>query len=342
MKKIKTEDAIGMVIAHDMTQIIPGKFKGARFKKGHIIQEEDIPVLLSMGKENIYIMEMDENTLHEDDAAKILESLSINEGMKASLPKEGKIGLSAIHDGLLKINKEALYTLNSQPQMMIAARHNNDPLKAGDQIAGMRVIPLTIEKEKMQDAVDAVHEVSTEPIFKLLPFEKKKAVVLVTGSEVYHGRIEDQFGPVLIKKLQEYDCPVLYTKILPDDPEWLTKEILEAKNQGAELILCTGGMSVDPDDQTPLAIKNTGANIISYGSPVLPGAMMLVSYLDDVPVLGLPGCVMYSKRTIFDLLLPRILANDPITKEDLAAYGHGGLCLNCNICTWPNCGFGKV
>ena len=252
-------------------------------------------------------------------------------------PKEGKIELVADCDGLLKIDRAALLAVNRTPQMMIAAIHGDLPVKKGQKLAGTRIIPLVIEQEKM-DAMQAA--AGSEPILNVLPFHPKKFAVITTGSEVFKGRIEDRFTPVLVGKLSEYGCEMTYHKTCDDDPAGITAAILEAKAAGCELIFTTGGMSVDPDDRTPLAIKNTGAEIITYGAPVLPGAMFLVSYLDGVPVCGLPGCVMYAKRTIFDLLLPRLLADDPITAEDIARLGEGGLCLGCTECHWPNCGFG--
>jgi molybdenum cofactor synthesis domain-containing protein len=341
MKQIKTTDAIGHVLAHDLTQIIPGKFKGVRFSKGHIVQPEDIEVLLSMGKENLYVWEKQEGILHENEAAEILKDLCINEYMKSSDVKEGKIEITADADGLFVINRPALLALNSFGQMMAATRHGDLPVKKGDKLAGMRIIPLVIEKEKMDALQDAVHEITKEPIFTLIPFTEKKAVVLVSGNEVYSGRIQDAFGPRIEKKLAEYGSSILYKKILPDDPKLQTEEILKAKEAGADLILCTGGMSVDPDDQTPNAIAASGADIITYGAPVLPGAMLMMADLDGTPVLGLPGCVMYGKRTVFDLVLPRILAGQKVTKEELASLGEGGLCLQCDVCTWPACSFGK-
>lgn len=337
LDKIKTENAVGMVLAHDMTQIIPGVSKKARFKKGHVVKEEDIPVLLSMGKEWLYVWKPEEGMIHEDEAAAILRDLCMSDHMEASAPSEGKIELRAKCDGLFKVDRPKLKAMNTTDQVMCACRHGDLPVKAGDVLAGMRVIPLVIDENILKGLQDKVEA----PVFRLLPFEKKKTAVFTTGNEVYSGRIQDGFYPVLEKKLKEYEAEIYRHEILPDDPAMLTQKILDAKEEGAQLILCTGGMSVDPDDKTPLAIKNTGADIISYGAPVLPGAMMLVSYLDGVPVLGLPGCVMYSKRTIFDLLLPRVMANDPISKDDLCALGEGGLCLNCSVCTWPNCSFGK-
>ena len=240
-------------------------------------------------------------------------------------------------DGLLKIDRAALLAVNRTPQMMIATIHGDMPVKKGAKLAGTRIIPLVIEQEKM----DAMQKAAGDkPILNVLPFHQKKFAVITTGSEVFKGRIEDKFTPILERKLAEYGCEMVFHKVCDDDPAGITAAILEAKAAGCELIFTTGGMSVDPDDRTPLAIRNTGADIISYGAPVLPGAMFLVSYLDGVPVCGLPGCVMYAKRTIFDLLLPRLLADDPITAEDIARLGEGGLCLGCGTCTWPNCGFG--
>lgn len=338
MKLIKTENAVGHVLCHDITQIIKGVTKGPRFKKGHIVKEEDIPVLLSLGKDHLYVFEKDENMLHENDAARILCDLCKNEYMIESDIHEGKIELSAAVDGLFKVNKEKLYTVNHFGEMMIASRHGNTMVKAHDKLAGTRIIPLVIEKEKMEKVQQLCGQ---EPIFALLPFKHKKVAILTTGNEVYYKRIQDTFTPVIIEKLQEYDVEIIHHEILEDNHEKLTSKILQQIQNQADIVICTGGMSVDPDDKTPLAIKNTGANIISYGTPVLPGAMFMLAYLNHKVIMGLPGCVMYAKKTIFDLVLPRVMADDPMTFEELASLGEGGLCLNCSTCTFPNCGFGK-
>ena len=341
MKLIKTEEAVGSVLCHDLTQIIKGVTKDAVFRKGHIVQPEDIPVLLSIGKEHLYVWEADENMLHENDAARILCDICKNKYMDESEVKEGKIELSAAADGLFKVDSKRLQLVNSFGQMMIATRHGNTPVKKGDKLAGTRIIPLVIEKEKMYSVQELCGE---QPLLKLMPYKLKKAAVIATGSEVFTGRIKDTFTPVIEEKLAEYGVEVIYKNVLGDDPEAVTAAIKTAiEEKGAELVCCTGGMSVDPDDRTPLAIKNTGAKIISYGAPVLPGAMFLLAYYGEhnVPVMGLPGCVMYSKRTIFDLVLPRVIACDPVTAEELASLGDGGLCLNCKVCTYPACGFGK-
>ena len=326
MKLIRTEDAAGQVLCHDITQIIPGEFKGARFKKGHIIQPEDIPVLLSIGKEKLYVWEKKPGILHEDEAAALLYKAAAGQNIHGTEPREGKIELIADCDGLLKIDRRALLAVNSTPQMMIATIHGDLPVKKGAKLAGTRIIPLVIEQEKMEAMQAAA---GPKPILNVLPFHQKKFAVITTGSEVFKGRIEDKFTPILEQKLAVYGCEMAFHKVCDDDPAGITAAILEAKAAGCELIFTT-----------PLAIRNTGAEIVTYGAPVLPGAMFLVSYLDGVPVCGLPGCVMYAKRTIFDLLLPRLLADDPITAEDIARLGEGGLCLGCAECHWPNCGFG--
>jgi len=342
MKLIRTEDAVGQILCHDITQIIPGVVKDARFRKGHIVTEEDVPVLLTLGKEHLYVWENDDTKYHENEAAEILCALCESAHMRRGGVKEGKIELFAETDGLLKIDGELLDGINSLGEMMIATRHGNLPVKAGDKLCGTRIIPLVIEKEKMERAKALCGD---KKILSLLPFRQKKIAIVTTGSEVYHGRIQDGFGPVLRQKAAEYGCPVIGQVFCDDDPQMITEAILTFVKQGAELVLCSGGMSVDPDDRTPLAIKNTGARIVTYGAPVLPGAMFLLSYLaaeqGEVPVVGLPGCVMYARRSIFDLVLPRLLADDPVTKEELDRLGRGGLCLGCETCTWPNCGFGK-
>ena len=339
MKLVKTTDAVGLILPHDITQIIPGEFKGPVFKKGHVISQDDIPILLSVGKDYIYVLENDENTLHEDDAAEILANLCGHENMSKSEPSEGKIELFAEIDGLFLVDEHKLNIVNSFGEMMIATRSSGFIVHKGEKLAGTRIIPLTIEKSKMDKLLEVV---GNGPIFKLLPLKKLKYGLITTGNEVFYGRIKDAFTPILTSKLAEFGCENVEHVILNDDHEKITSAINDMLLKGVDMVLCTGGMSVDPDDRTPLAIKNAGVDIISYGSPVLPGAMFLVSYSkDNRPVLGLPGCIMYAKRTIFDLMLPYLLAGYPISKELMSSLGNGGLCLNCKECHFPNCGFGK-
>lgn len=338
MKLCKTEEAVGQILCHDITQIIPGVTKDAVFRKGHVITAEDIPVLLSVGKEHIYVWENDESMLHENDAAEILYHICKGEHMHGSEVKEGKIELIADCDGVLKIDREKLRRINSLGQMMIASGHGDFPVKKGDKIAGTRVIPLVIEKEKMEKAKEVT---KGAPIFSILPYEQKKVGLVTTGSEVFKGRIEDAFSPVIKDKLAEYGTEVYMHEICSDEHEQITV-INRMLSEGMDMIICTGGMSVDPDDRTPLAIKNTGADIITYGAPVLPGAMFMLAYYEgERPIAGLPGCVMYARRTIFDIVLPRLLAGERLREEDFQVLGEGGLCLSCPVCTFPNCGFGK-
>lgn len=343
MKLIKTEDAVGHVLCHDITQIIKGVTKDAVFRKGHIVTEEDIPVLLSVGKENLYVWEKEEGMLHENDAAEILRQICQGEHMHPSDVKEGKIELIADIDGVLKIERGKLRKVNSLGEIMIASRHGDFPVKKGDKLAGTRVIPLVISEEKMQQAKDVT---AGGAIFNILPYKKKKAGIVTTGSEVYYHRIKDTFTPVIEEKLAEYDIEIGGHEICNDDPQMIENAIRSLLADGCNMIVCTGGMSVDPDDRTPYAIRQVTGEIVSYGAPVLPGAMFLLAYYREegkevIPVLGLPGCVMYSKRTIFDLVLPRLTVGEILTAEDLNTLGEGGLCLNCPECTFPNCGFGK-
>ncbi|MCC8127160.1 MAG: molybdopterin-binding protein [Clostridiales bacterium] len=351
MKLIRTEDAVGTVLCHDITQIIRGVTKDVVFRKGHIVTEKDIPVLLSVGKESLYVWEQEEGILHENDAAEILCAMCLDEDhMNRSRVKEGKIELTAACDGLLKVHREGLKAVNSFGQMMIATRHGNFTVRKGDKLAGTRIIPLVIEADQMEAARQAAMEATGgEPILRIKPFVHKKVGIVTTGNEVYAGRIQDTFTPVIREKIAEFDAEEIGHEIWNDDDKKVTAAILRLIDAGADVVLCTGGMSVDPDDKTPLAIKNTGARIVSYGAPVLPGAMFLLAYymVDQgdhprtVAIMGLPGCAMYSKRTIFDLILPRVMADDRVTADELSSLGLGGFCLNCKICTFPNCGFGK-
>lgn len=339
MKLIRTEDAVGHVLCHDMTQIIKDQYKDARFRKGHIVTEEDIPVLLSMGKEHLYVWEMNENMVHENDAAERLLALCGQENMTRSEVKEGKIELKAACDGLFRVDSRRLIDVNTLEDIMIATRHGNTAVKKGDKLAGMRVIPLVIEEEKLKAAEATAGE---EPLLELLPYVKKTAAIIATGSEVKKGLIQDTFTPVVRDKLAAYGIETISITYSGDGVDNVAGAIAEARNTGADMILCTGGMSVDPDDNTPGGIKQSGARIVTYGAPVLPGAMFLLGYFEDgTPIMGLPGCVMYAGATIFDLALPRIAAGVEMTKADFAVMGEGGLCLGCKPCHWPNCPFGK-
>ena len=340
MKLIRTADAVGQVICHDITQIIRGVTKDARFRKGHIITEEDIPVLLSLGKDHIYVWENDGNMMHENEAAEVLCTICKGANMSRGGVKEGKIELSAECDGVLRIDREKLYAVNSFGQMMIASRHGDFPVRKGDKLAGTRIIPLVIEKEKMENVRDAAGD---EPIMRVEPYIHLKAGIVTTGNEVFYGRIKDEFTPVVRGKLEEYGAEIIDQSVSDDKSENIEKHIRQQIEDGCELIVCTGGMSVDPDDRTPLAIRNVCGGAVTYGAPVLPGAMFMLAYYGDsrIPGMGLPGCVMYSKRTIFDLVLPRIMTGEIIDKETIDRMGEGGLCLSCDVCTYPNCGFGK-
>ena len=339
MKLIRTEEAVGHVLCHDMTQIIPGQYKDARFRKGHIVTAEDVPVLLAMGKENLYVWEKTEGMLHENEAAERLVALCRNQHMIATPVKEGKIELKAEIPGLFRVDSKRLRAVNAIDELMIATRHGNVPVRPGDKLCGTRCIPLVIDEKKLIAAEKAVGD---KPILELLPYKLKKAGVITTGSEVFHGRIQDAFTPAVVKKLNTYGIEMTEHVTVDDGLENIRAAIAEMRTKDVELILCTGGMSVDPDDNTPGAIKQSGARIVTYGAPVLPGAMFLLGYYEDgMPVMGLPGCVMYAKATIFDLALPRIAAGVEMTRDDFVDMGEGGLCLGCEACHYPVCPFGK-
>lgn len=339
MKLIRTQEAVGHVLCHDMTQIIPGVSKDARFRKGHVVREEDIPVLLSMGKENLYVWEMVPGMVHEDEGAARLCALCENEGMTRSQVKEGKLELTAAVDGLFRVDARRLNAINLLEDVMIATRHGSTAVRRGDKLCGTRVIPLAIPEETLQKA-EALAE--GKPLLELLPWKVRTAGIVTTGSEVAKGLVQDAFTPVVERKLAAFGIAVTARQVVGDGIESVAAAIAQVRAQGVGMVLCTGGMSVDPDDSTPGAIRRSGARIVTYGAPVLPGAMFLLGYYEDgTPVMGLPGCVMYAKTTIFDLIFPRVAAGAPVTREEIAAMGEGGLCLGCESCTFPNCGFGK-
>ena len=339
MKLIPVQEAVGHVLCHDLTRIVRGEFKGPQFRKGHVVTEEDIPMLLSMGKEHLYVWEMEPGMLHENDGAEALCALCFGENMARSEVKEGKIEITATCDGLFRVDTARLTAVNMIEELMIATRHSNTPVKAGDKLCGTRVIPLVIREEKLQAAREAAGD---KPLLEVLPYRRKTVGVVTTGSEVFHGRIQDTFTPVIVDKLRAYGMEMTVHELSDDGMDNIVAAIEKVRKAGVDLVLCTGGMSVDPDDNTPGAIKTSGAKIVTYGAPVLPGAMFLLGYYDDgTPVIGLPGCVMYAGATIFDLILPRVAADVPVTRAEIAAMGNGGLCLGCQECRYPICPFGK-
>ena len=337
---IPVEDAVGMILPHDITEIVQGTLKGPAFKKGHIIRSEDVEHLKRLGKEHIYVIRLEPHQIHEDEAAQLLAAALVGPGARASsAPVEGKITILADCEGLLKVNKESLLRFNVLGEVMCATLHDNTPVKKGEIIAGTRLIPLVSEREIIERAVQIA--LSGDPVIRVKALRQAKAGLVITGNEVFHGRIQDRFEPVLRKKLQDLGSEILQVCFTPDDPALIAEAIRSCLSAGADLIVTSGGMSVDPDDMTREGIRLSGATDIAYGAPVLPGAMFLSGRIGQVPVLGLPACGMFHQITVFDLLLPRILTGETIGRKELAELGHGGLCRTCKDCRYPVCNFGK-
>lgn len=339
MRKIKVEDAVGSVLAHDLTKIVPGEFKGAAFKKGHIIKQEDIIELKSMGKNHIHVLELGEGEIHEDDAAIRIAKAVAGEGFILEGPSEGKVNIKATERGLLKINTNLLEEINDIDLIMLATLHNNTLVEGNKVVAGTRIIPLTI-KEKEIDKIESIcrEKGKVVTIKKLLPL---KVGILVTGTEVYEGRIKDKFGPVLEEKVRIYGGQWIETVYAPDDTDEIKQALRGLIDKGAEIILTSGGMSVDADDVTPTAIEEISDQVVTYGSPVLPGAMFMLAYKDQTAILGVPACGMYHRITVLDLVFPRVLTGEVLTRKDITSLAHGGLCQNCKVCLYPICPLGK-
>ncbi|MDH3346533.1 MAG: molybdopterin-binding protein [Desulfobulbaceae bacterium] len=338
-KKILVDQAVGMVLPHDVTEIVRGEKKGPAFRKGHVIRQEDLPHLKRLGKEHIYVLELRDDEIHEDEAARILSASLAGSGIECSPePVEGKISLIAEENGLLKIDVDSLYQFNLLGEVMCATLPNYTPVHKGDTVAATRLIPL-IAKRKLLDQATAICK-QNKKIIQVIALKKVRAGVVITGNEVFSGKIEDRFQEVIRTKLKELGSQLDIVRYAPDDIDKIATAIKDCITQGAQLIITTGGMSVDPDDVTRKGIFQAGAEEITYGSPVLPGAMFLTGRIKDVPILGLPACGMYHKITVFDLVLPRILIGEKVGREQLAALGHGGLCRNCKKCRYPVCHFG--
>lgn len=341
-KLVPVDEAIGMVLPHDVTEIVAGEKKGPAFRKGHIVRDEDIEYLKRIGKFHIYVLDLTDDMLHEDDAAiQMAQAIAGANIAFDQKPVEGKVGFRATIDGVLRVERDALFRFNELGEVMLATLHTHTPVTAGKQIAAGRAIPLVIEKSIVAEAVKIAQQAGG--ILKVEPYKIKKAAIVVTGREVFECRIEDKFGPVMQKKLEAYGVEVVSFSKAPDDIEAIKREIELGLEKGAEFVMCTGGMSVDPDDVTRLAIKASGAEDIVYGSPVLPGAMFLVGYFPSgTPVVGIPACGMYFKATVFDVVLPRLLAGEKLDRKSIAELGHGGFCQGCKQCHFPICPFGKV
>ncbi|GAB6093882.1 molybdopterin-binding protein [Desulfatiferula olefinivorans] len=341
MKTIKVEDAVGLALAHDITEIRPGEFKGPAFRKGHRVGAGDVCRLMRLGKRHLYVHEDEAGKIHEDEAVVELARALSGPGIRIEeRPSEGKLQLYAAHDGLAVINVEALIAFNMIPDVMCASIHTFTPVKKDGKIAGTRAVPLSIRRDVLDRAVALA--VDAAPVIAVLPFKPLRVRLAVTGSEVYDGLIEDRFEAVVRRKLTAYGATLLETVILPDDRAVIAQTLNGFEEKGTDLIITTGGMSVDPDDVTRLGIRDMGVHREYYGAGVLPGTMFLLAYRGELPVMGIPACALYHERTVFDLMLPRLLAGVHPDNRDLAALSHGGLCLDCPVCHFPACPFGKA
>jgi len=339
MKTMHVEQAVGTVLCQDITRIVPGEAKGPAFRRGHVVAKEDIETLLDIGKEHLYVYDPKDGYVHEDDAARRIAEAASGPGIELSTPVEGKITLRATYDGLLDIDTDTLFKLNSVKDVIFGTIHTNQLVSVGRPMAGTRVIPLVVPEEIVAEAEAVLRD--NPPLIQVRPLKPAKVGIVTTGSEVYSGRIKDKFGPVVRKKFKSYGSTTVGQRLVSDDPNMTVKAIQDFITEGADFIVVTGGMSVDPDDQTPTSIRMAGAEVVTYGAPTFPGAMFMLAKIGDIPVVGLPGCVMYYRASIFDLIMPRILAGKEVTREDIINLGHGGFCEGCNECRYPVCSFGK-
>ncbi|WP_232699937.1 molybdopterin-binding protein [Brevibacillus daliensis] len=323
-KVVPVQEAVGMMLPHDMTQILPGEFKGRLFKKGHVIREEDIGPLLSIGKDHIYIMEMPAGYIHEEEAGERIAKAVAGAGVWLTEPYEGKVSLKARKKGLCKINESAVHAINELEAIAFSTILTNQVVEEGQSVAGTRIIPLIIEEahiEKLEQLVASFEG----PIIDVVDIPVRRVGIVTTGNEVFKGRITDKFGPALTTKIEALGSVVTEQRFAPDDKELIQQEINYFLKQQVDLICVTGGMSVDPDDKTPGAIAGVGAEVVRYGTPMLPGSMLMIAYKGVIPIVGLPGAVMHEPFTSFDVFLPRILCGERITEKDMTCLGYGGL-----------------
>ncbi len=340
LTKIRIEDAVGTRLAHDVTEIRPDEFKGPAFRKGHKVQHQDLCRLMRMGKRHLYVLDLKEDQVHEDDAVFELAKALAGPGVTFDgQPKEGKLQLRAAYTGLLKVDAEALVNFNLMPDVMCASLHNNLPVSKGQEVAGTRAIPLIIDRKVLDEAVASAK--IGQPVLSVKAYHRLRVRLIITGSEVYEGLIEDKFEAIVRRKLASFGAELLEAVILPDDLEMIADHAGRFLASDTDMIITTGGMSVDPDDVTRLGIRKAGVDTLFYGAAALPGAMGMLAYKGDIPIVGIPACGLYHKATVFDLLLPRLLAGENPDHRDLARLAVGGMCLNCKTCRYPDCSFGK-
>jgi molybdenum cofactor synthesis domain-containing protein len=340
LKNIRLKDSVGTKLAHDITEIRPGKFKGPAFRKGHTVCDEDICRLQKLGKNHLYLIDLEEDEIHENQAACILAKSLSGKGITwEDAPKEGRINLYARHDGLCTVNTAALAAFNMVDAVMCATIHNHTLVKKGDLVAATRAIPLVMKRSPIERAANIAF--GSNGIINVRVLKNARTGVVITGNEIFNGLIEDKFAPILTKKIDDLGSEVSSVVFAPDDPEKIQLAIEDHLSNGCDLILLSGGMSVDPDDVTRKGIMMAGAEKVHYGAAALPGAMFVTAYFHGIPLLGVPACGLHHRITVLDLILPRILAGEIIGKKELAFLGHGGLCRNCEECVYPHCPFGK-
>ena len=337
MKKIEVQQAIGETLCHDITAMRDG-FKGAAFKRGHVITEADVPLLLDLGKRHVFVWEENAGEIHEEDAALRMAAMAPVSGAHYTAPSEGKVVLIADQPGMFRVNTALLEKINSIGDITITTLPDHYPVQPGERLASMRIIPLVTRETQI---IEAEKLCAGEKLLDLRPYRQRKAGVIITGSELYTGRIQDKFQPVVRAKLQNYPAEILGATICDDDLSMICRTARDYLDKGADFLIFSGGMSVDPDDLTPTAIRTLGAEIVSYGVPAQPGNMTLLAYLGNIPVLGVPGAAISLPTTLFDVMLPQIFAGDRFTKADLVRMGDGGLCHMCKACHYPNCTFGR-
>ncbi len=337
-RKVKVENAVGMVLVHDVTEVDLGRnYKGRAFKKGHVIRPEDVEKLKRLGKDYVYVLELSPDEIHEDEAAVLLAEAIMGENTyRDEEPREGKINIYSSVFGVVKVDVEKLFRFNMVGEPSCPTIHSDMYVKPGEKIAAVRIISLVAPRKEVKEAV----RIAGDGIVRVVPFEEKRAGIIITGNEVYYGRIEDKFYERLKPKLEFFKCRVEEKVVLPDDKERIKQKILEFANR-YDIVVLTGGTSVDPDDVTYKAVREAGVKNFIRGNPIQPGNMLSMGWLGKVPVVAVPAAALFFKATSFDIWLPRLLIGDVITKEEVARKSHGGLCHGCSVCVFPVCPFGR-
>jgi len=333
---ISIEDAVGLPLAHDLTQVdAERQTKGARFRRGHLLAPEDLPVLRKMGRLNLSVLDLEEGEVHEDEAARSLADALCGEGLEIEGPEEGRCRLVSTRKGVARFDPEMVKRVNLDREWSFGTCPANAIVKPGSTVAAFRILPLALKRASLERAVR-----ESSP-FSVRPFLPLGVGLVTTGSEIKAGLVKDAVCGKLLRKLEELGGSFAGQRFCGDGAEEIRESVRELLHAGADIVICTGGMSVDADDRTPEAIRSVADEVLFRGVPAMPGSNLMLARAGESWVVGAPACAAHDERTALDRLLIALFAG--LGEEiDVKNWGIGGLCSRCRVCSFPDCDFARL